>query len=375
MTTSNRRDLEFPAITTQDAIAAEGVYFQAHNEALSLYSACVLETLAASGIRVGTNATQMIATDVSRPYDNRMLERFQARLGRGWGLYVLDLSAAAIAGRLGHPDSESRAIYVQTNDAAGAIRFANDQLVHVGHASRLARQSGARLPVGFGVSNRLIRATADRKPFKARRRCALRNFSMSFQQAIRYLLDITYVPRLERSLPIDRRILSPGVYLEALKTSTVCLAYCGHLMGDMAQSPHLADSTGMALMDHCAQPAYVLRWDSFRFWEALAAGCLAVQLDFDLYGLDLPVRPVAWVHYAPIDLSDMKGSIEQLLDRERDWEQIAEAGRNWAIEHYGPGAVARRLVAAATNPFQAQEWGPEEIAARNTWALRQNQPG
>lgn len=40
-------------------------------------------------------------------------------------------------------------------------------------------------------------------------------------------------------------------------------------------------------------PAVVIRWDSFRLWEPFAVGCLTVHLDFDNYGLALPVNPEA----------------------------------------------------------------------------------
>ena len=45
-----------------------------------------------------------------------------------------------------------------------------------------------------------------------------------------------------------------------------------------------------------------------------------------------------------IDLDDIKGSVEQLLDREKDWPAIAEQGRAWAIEHYAPQPTAARVL-------------------------------
>jgi hypothetical protein len=69
-----------------------------------------------------------------------------------------------------------------------------------------------------------------------------------------------------------------------------------------------------------------------------------VHLDFEKYGFALPQLPKPWVHYAPIDLDDVAGSVEQLMDRQRQWEAIAEAGRAWAIAHYAPKPTAIRAL-------------------------------
>jgi hypothetical protein len=68
-------------------------------------------------------------------------------------------------------------------------------------------------------------------------------------------------------------------------------------------------------------------------------------LDFDKYGFDLPVKPVAWEHYVPIDLDDIAGSVARMLDREKEWPAIAEQGRAWAIAHYAPQPTAARVLA------------------------------
>jgi hypothetical protein len=46
----------------------------------------------------------------------------------------------------------------------------------------------------------------------------------------------------------------------------------------------------------------------------------------------------------PITLENLAQSVEEMMDRESEWETIAEAGRAWAVEHYAPAATARYVL-------------------------------
>jgi hypothetical protein len=69
-----------------------------------------------------------------------------------------------------------------------------------------------------------------------------------------------------------------------------------------------------------------------------------VHLDFAKCGFALPVMPEPWVHDAPIDLDDMAGPAEQLMDRRKDWDDIGEQGRAWAIAHYAPKPTTTHML-------------------------------
>ncbi|MSO72286.1 MAG: hypothetical protein EXQ84_01570 [Rhodospirillaceae bacterium] len=164
------------------------------------------------------------------------------------------------------------------------------------------------------------------------------------------MLDLTYVPALTRHMPVDRSTRAPDAYLDALLNSAICLAYGGDFYAPIMKNPWFARNDPPLSAAHAfvqlKAPAVIFRWDSFRLWESLTAGCLTVHLDFEKYGFALPVKPVAWTHYAPIDLDNIVGSVEQLLDHEKDWAAIAEQGRAWAIEHYAPKPTAVRVLSA-----------------------------
>ena len=103
-------------------------------------------------------------------------------------------------------------------------------------------------------------------------------------------------------------------------------------------------------MIHGAKPIssrhhVAFQWDSFRWWETLVAPCAPVTLDFEYWGLDLPVLPVEGQHYVGIQELDGRSVARRLsgLGHER-LEEIGSAGKAWFEEHYSPRAQAGRLL-------------------------------
>jgi hypothetical protein len=88
----------------------------------------------------------------------------------------------------------------------------------------------------------------------------------------------------------------------------------------------------------------VVQFDSWRFWESLAAGCLTLHVDLDKYGCSFPVQPENWKHYVGFDLRHIDQDIRRLKDSRSRLEEIALAGREWAVTHYSPRAVAERFL-------------------------------
>jgi hypothetical protein len=54
--------------------------------------------------------------------------------------------------------------------------------------------------------------------------------------------------------------------------------------------------------------------------------------------------PTPWVHYVPIDLDDITGSVTALMDRRREWNDIGEQGRAWAIANYSSKPTTIRVL-------------------------------
>ena len=328
---------------------AKGVYFHAVGGTLTHNAGCLAEGMMELGIPVKLCAPQITSRHISMPLKGVDLAPLVSKPFAGFAGYIVDISHtnqfAPFEGIAG-----GRLAYLNQSDIATFSRVPDEFLLFAAHETAFADKGGRRHPLAFGLSAGLIAATANRPDFAARKRAALRNFRATLSQSLRALLDITYVPALERHMPINRDVLSPGAYLDALLGTRVCLAYGGELYSPIMGNPWfvkhdaaLADTHTFAQLD---APALVLRWDSFRLWESFAAGCLTVHLDFEKYGFALPVKPKAWTHYAPIDLDDIAGSVDRLLAHEKEWPAIAAAGRAWAIEHYAPRPTALRVLTA-----------------------------
>jgi hypothetical protein len=219
------------------------------------------------------------------------------------------------------------------------------------HESRFLQFKNRRLPWAFGLTEARLAAAAAvaEPPFEQRSRVVLRNFRPSFRQGVRHALDLVLLPHLERHFQIDRSIAADN-HFHRLTHSLGCLAYGGDFQVDFTRNPHFAAQPthrDLARSLTIASEPAVCRWDSWRFWESLATGCLTFQLDLEKYGLLLPVAPKPWIEYIPVDFADPRGTVEHLMDLEPRWAEIAGAGKKWALDHYSPLPVADRFLALA----------------------------
>jgi len=213
------------------------------------------------------------------------------------------------------------------------------------HENRFLNLAGNRLPWAFGISRETLEKTKSPPAFGTRQRVVLRNFRPSANQDIRNLLDFSLMEALEGRIAVDRRIGAD--HFDRLQSNLACMAYGGSILSDYSDNAFYINNTGYKAFRekaHFTRPLVVTRWDSWRFWESLAAGCLTFHLDFEKYGFLLPEMPVAWKHYIPIDMADPRGTVERFVNCESQWEEIATSGREWALEHYSPKAVAQRLL-------------------------------
>lgn len=321
----------------------DGVYVFSPERVPTHNAGCFIEGLIELGIPVKTNAERVTSREASMPLKGVDLATLRTPMYAGMAAYVIDISHAnhyaAVSGL-----KSSRTAYLTTSDISIFCKTPQEVLLFATHESTLASMGGRRVPLGFGLSRSTIEATRDPPPFSGRQRRALRNFRATLNQGVRGLLDLTFVPALERNIAVDRTDHVGARYLPALLDSQICLAYGGDFFSALQTNSYLAKAQPQVVETHRFKelnaPAVIMRWDSWRFWESLAAGCLTVHLDFTASGFKLPVMPEPWVHYVPIDLFDLKGSIERLFACEKDWPEIAAQGRAWALANYAPKPVA-----------------------------------
>jgi hypothetical protein len=343
------KNVPLQAATEADVRAAYagGVYFVSPEELLSHNSGCIIEGLLDLGLKVRANTARITSRQASMPLAGADTMALVSKPFMGLSAVMVDISHGNAFVPL---DSlrGGRLAYLTNSDVSIFCKVPEPFALFAVHDSAFAANGARRYPLAFGPTNALIASSEKRLPFAKRKKIALRNFRATLSQGVRALLDLSYVPHLKTKMAIDDAIVAPHTYLEALMSSRVSLAYGGEFYSPIQTNPWFAEREPHMLARHSFDridaPAIIMRWDSWRFWESLVAGCVTVHLDFAKYGLRLPVMPEPWVHYAPIDLDNIKGSVEALMDHEKHWADIAEAGRAWAITHYAPKPTALRVL-------------------------------
>jgi len=233
-------------------------------------------------------------------------------------------------------------------------------------------------PWVLGLNGRILKATKGGKDFLKRNRTMLVNFGAShpYPHGTRDLAEKRFFPKIKKWIPLDGakddltkepwdpydRLMwrQTGYrfsrsYYERLKNSQAVACFCGEMIPPMPfRNPECYLVGGnkakirrflyemLGKLD--PRPARSVQWDSFRFWEALAAGCVAFHIDLERYGVVLPVMPKNWKHYIGINLENVEADIERLKAEPDCLERISAAGKEWAIENYSPKKVAGRLL-------------------------------
>ena len=241
-------------------------------------------------------------------------------------------------------------VLLTLSDTSNVTFFGNKTPVLAAHGSKNMRPADRRRCWAFGLAPERIAKLANPLPFYEREPVVLRNFRPSANQAVRNVTDLALLPHLEAHFKIDRKFQGTSItddHFARLRRYRFCLAVGGNLVEDLLPNQAIAsDPQTIANLSlfRFVRPIAVIRWDSWRFWESLAAGCVTIQLDFEQHGFELPVMPEAWKHYVPLDLSDPAATARRMIEEPDTMAAISEQGRKWALEHYSPKPAAQRFV-------------------------------
>ncbi|HUW39954.1 MAG TPA: glycosyltransferase [Rectinemataceae bacterium] len=267
-------------------------------------------------------------------------------------------------------DGRRRTVYVDSSDGwrtrAEAPEYRRFDLVLRTHYNRRYRYPGNVKPWAFGLTRRIIGACGGAggsvPGFAGREPRVLVNFRVG--HPVRQAAELLLAPALAERFAIDRSVDEPPAsgpdrglweatgrrhypsFYARLVSSRACAAFGGYF------APGLFGSTE-ALPERALYAAFwrlgrrtrtVMQFDSWRFWESLAAGCLTLHVDLAAYGCALPVEPRPGEEYLGFDFDrrDCAAPLRESSDEELG--RIAAAGRSWALEHYSPRAQAARLL-------------------------------
>lgn len=219
-------------------------------------------------------------------------------------------------------------------------------------------------PWAFGLSERIIENTRDIPATGDRRKAVLVNFRV--RHPLRVRAQKEFFEPLSDVLPVDSAIDSfhpdnlEGLdksyweqtgrrhyprYYQVLTNNLCCACVGGYELPPVFANSTLAQRIWANLTKYFyINSGIISQFDSWRFWESLAAGCMAFHLDLEKYGLILPVMPENWKHYIGLDLENRDQTIRNIRDNLERFPEIAAAGRTWALENYAPVPTAVRFL-------------------------------
>lgn len=280
------------------------------------------------------------------------------------------------------PGRRYRTVYMDSHDGYRTVswepEFRQFDLILRAKMNERAWHPGNMKPWVLGLNRRIIDATAGGPEFSRRAHALLVNFGAShlYRHGTREIAAAVFEPKIGRVIPIDRTKdnLSQAPddpydalmwrqtghrfsrqYYQRLKSAQAVACFCGDMIppapfqgpdrylagGNRARLRRLVYEAA-AWLD--PRPRRAVQWDSFRFWESLAAGCATFNLDLPRYGVQLPVMPVNWETYIGIDFDRVDQAVDRLAADPGILERVAAAGRQWACAHYSPRALAERML-------------------------------
>lgn len=229
-------------------------------------------------------------------------------------------------------------------------------------------------PWVFGLSNRIIRETRKNIKNSTQNIRLLVNFrvdqekliysnswlrvsqgyviidkgSMILDRPLRKIVWEQFLPLIENILPRDDTVddfdKTPSDSYHYLQWKQTGQRHYPSYYQRLKESAACACFGGSVTSSYFTGEPIVEWWDSWRFWESLAAGCVTFHVDFDKYGVQLPVMPENWRHYIGIDLDNMQDTVDRIADDPGILEKISREGRHWAIDNYGPVPTALRFL-------------------------------
>jgi hypothetical protein len=236
------------------------------------------------------------------------------------------------------------------------------------HYNHQFKYPGNVYPWAFGLSNRVLNEIGEPQDFVDKKNTILVNFRLG--HPLRQDILEHFLPLLQSLLEVDTTtdqldavLAHPyhrlqweqtgrrhyPTYYQRLNQSAACACF-----GGLFINPWPPDAFGptkfwdrvlnKVLLTIDSRPKRLMNWDSFRFWEALAARCVAFHVDLERYGAALPVMPKNWEHYIGVDWENMSLTVDRILADPQQLNSIANQGYKWVVEHYSPQPTALRFL-------------------------------
>jgi hypothetical protein len=254
-------------------------------------------------------------------------------------------------------------------------KFSQFDFIFRNHYNSRFKYSSNVYPWAFGFSDRILLETQNNIDFKNKQKKLLFNFRLD--HPLREEIRKNFLPLIQISLEVDESVdqydtsiskdryhslqwLQTGMrhypsYYQRLQNSIACACFGGLFINPwplnaFGPTTFLDRVLNKVLIKLDPRPRRLMNWDSFRFWESLAAGCVTFHVDLERYGAVLPVMPENWQHYIGIDWQNMGAAVDRIVAEPEILEKIAKQGQQWSLEHYGPVPTALRFLKMLEQP-------------------------
>lgn len=240
-----------------------------------------------------------------------------------------------------------RVIVLHYSDTINIVRFPDDNLqCFFTHQTHRLRLNPSSRPLGFGCTFEAFAAERSQPQLPRAPGSIILNFTPSVNQGVRIstILGLESFARRNSVIHFDKRRLFGEAYSQQLATSQFILAVGGDFFQPLGANDWIRETQSESpilrnFIDFPDDQGTIFRWDSFRFWESMALGCIPIQLDFDFYGLLLPIQPEPWLHYVPLKLHAQDETFERIAEIAQDKElmkRMSLAAKDFCFEFYSP---------------------------------------
>jgi len=271
-----------------------------------------------------------------------------------------------------HPHRQYITVYLDAEDSDKTYiqrpEFRKFDFIFRTHFNGKLKYGENFYPWAFGLSDRIIQELQEVPEFETRKPQILVNFRhWKSGHPVRSMACSQLIPRVEQILAVNNSVdsiddapqtgyhhfhwLQTGgrhypSYYKRLQESVACTCFGGFFVPNWTQNPSnlISRIIKQANTKLKLRTNRIVQWDSWRFWESLAAGCATFHVDFDKYGISLPVMPENWHHYIGIDLDNIPAAVDRIIAQPEILKTIADEGRLWALKHYAPLPTALRFL-------------------------------
>ncbi len=263
-------------------------------------------------------------------------------------------------------------VYVDSADSLYTQSLRNDfrkfDIILRTHMNKKLKYPSNFKPWAFGLTKRIIEYTKDNLIYEKRDKRILNNFRVPHQ--VREIANKSFFPRISDLFTLDstsdgfynkhknpyenmlweqtgRRHYS--TYYQKLTKTAFCSCFGGMFVvpfpKDISNNfSKIANFWNQRTVKYGMKTNVITQYDSWRFWEALASGCIAIHVDLKKYGAFLPIMPENFRHYIGVDFDDIDKTRNKIENNISLLPLVSDKGRKWALEEYSPKAVAQRFL-------------------------------